>query len=84
MAREREQATSEKQSLTTRNRIAGASRRLTPVLLAVAFWSAILLPWIVIGLLYTGFAMDEPGLFTGLVILNLVSAIVGGKYQHNL
>jgi hypothetical protein len=84
MESEREQATGDNQSLTVWNRVSTARRRVTPVLLGVAFWSAIVLPWVVIALLYTGFAVEEPGLFTGLVMLNLTSAIVGGKYQHNL
>jgi hypothetical protein len=84
MEREREQATGENQPSPVWGRLSAARRQLVPVVRGVAFWSAILLPWVVIALLYTGFAMNEPELFTGLVVLNVVSAVAGGKYQHSL
>jgi hypothetical protein len=47
----------------------------------VGFWAAIVLPWIALGLLFTGIATEEPGLFTGIVLGNLVAAVVGGEYE---
>jgi len=83
MEREREQAPNKRQPGPF-ERVKVARKRLQPVFHGVAFWGAILLPWVVIGLLFTGFAVDEPELFTGVVTLNLVSAVVGGKYEHTL
>jgi len=81
MAGEHEDATSREQTSSASKRWSVVRHRLLPVIRGAAFWAAIVLPWIVLGLLFTGIATEEPGLFTGIVLLNLGAAVVGGEYE---
>lgn len=84
MKSEREQAPSGSRMPWLWHSLRAAHRRLRPAFLLVAFWGAIFLPWVVLSLLFTGIPADEPWLFTGVVIMNLAAAVVGGKYERGL
>ena len=81
MASEREDAASREPTGRSPDRRSLVRRRLLPMVRGVGFWAAIVLPWIALGLLFTGIATEEPGLFTGIVLGNLVAAVVGGEYE---
>jgi len=48
---------------------------------AAGFWSAVAIPFLLLGLVVTGTAVERVGLFLGLVVANLVALRVG--HAHN-
>jgi hypothetical protein len=48
---------------------------------AASFWSAVAIPFLLLGLVATGSAVQHVGLFVGLVVTNLVALRVG--HAHN-
>jgi hypothetical protein len=48
---------------------------------AAGFWSAVAIPFLLLGLVVTGSAVQHVGLFVGLVVANLVALRVG--HGHN-
>lgn len=48
---------------------------------AAGFWSAVAIPFLLLGLVVTGAAVEHVGLFLGLVAANLVALRVG--HTHN-
>lgn len=53
-------------------------------LLAVSFWSAVLLPFLSIPLLATGLnTVTQTTMFLALLALNIVTVLVGHSYQPN-
>lgn len=57
-------------------------RTLAPVFRATAFWVAVALPWIALGLLFTGVATDRPVFFVLLVLVAFLSAFVGRDHTR--
>jgi len=49
---------------------------------AAGFWSAIALPFIILGLLAAGAAQQSPVLLTGLVTANVVGLFVGRTHHR--
>jgi len=48
---------------------------------AAGFWSAVAIPFLLLGLVVTGTAVERVGLFLALVVANLVALRVG--HAHN-
>lgn len=55
---------------------------LNPAVRFVGFWSAILLPFVVLGLLAGGAPQQSPLLFVGLLAANVVALVVGNGYKR--
>lgn len=55
---------------------------IIPAVRATAFWSAVCLPWVALAFLFTGLATRFPLVFTGLVTVAFLSAVVGHEYTH--
>jgi hypothetical protein len=49
---------------------------------AVGFWTAVLLPFVLLGLIAAGVAQQSPLLFTGLVTANVTALVVGRDYKQ--
>jgi hypothetical protein len=48
----------------------------------VGFWTAILVPFVLLGLIASGTALQSPGLFAGLLGANLAGLVVGRNYKR--
>lgn len=48
----------------------------------VGFWTAILVPFVLLGLIASGAALQSPGLFAGLLGANLAGLVVGRNYKR--
>lgn len=48
---------------------------------AIGFWTAVVLPFVLLALIVTGIAQQSPLLLTGLVIANVTGLIVGREYK---
>jgi hypothetical protein len=56
-------------------------QRLVTGIKAVTFWSAALLPLVLVGALAAGIGTQRPNLFTALLAVNVVCAVVGHGYS---
>lgn len=56
--------------------------QLAEQLQAVAFWSAVLLPFLFIPVLQTGIFVENPLTVVGLLAFNVVCAVVGHGYAR--
>lgn len=70
---------------------ASVRRRLTveslqsicvPAAQFVGFWSAVVLPFVLVSLLASGFAAQSPQLVGGLLVCNVVGLILGRNYSE--
>lgn len=63
----------------------GASTLRTAVqypLRLLGFWAAIVLPFVLLGLLSAGIAQQSPGLLTGVVGTNVAALVLGKEYNQ--
>lgn len=56
---------------------------LTAAVRALAFWTAALLPLLIVGGLASGAAGQHPKVFAGALTLNLVCAVLGHNHTPN-
>lgn len=49
---------------------------------AIGFWTAVLLPFVLLALVATGIAQQSPLLLTGLVVANVAALVVGRDYKQ--
>lgn len=48
----------------------------------VGFWTAIFVPFVLLGLIASGTALQSPGLFAALLGANLAGLVVGRNYKR--
>jgi hypothetical protein len=48
----------------------------------IGFWTAVVIPFVLLGLLATGIAQQSPLLLGGLVATNLLGLVVGKDYKR--
>lgn len=63
----------------------GASTLRTAVeypLRLVGFWAAVVLPFVLLGLIALGIAQQSPALLTGLVSANVAALVLGREYNR--
>ncbi|WP_336328756.1 hypothetical protein [Halovenus sp. HT40] len=48
----------------------------------VGFWAAVVLPFVLLGLLALGIAQQSPALLTGLVSTNVAALVLGREYNR--
>lgn len=66
-----------------RTRLSGAVSVACTAVRGVAFWTTILLPLVIVGTLLTGVLAAAPLFVAGLVVLNVVCAVLGQSYSPN-
>lgn len=49
---------------------------------AIGFWTAVVLPFVLLTLIATGIAQQSPLLLTGLVTANVTALVVGRDYKQ--
>ena len=68
--------------LAQTNLLARATSVAAHHLRATAFWLAITLPWLLLGLAVTGRATSRPPLLAGLVVATVCCAVLGHNYTR--
>lgn len=53
-----------------------------PPLRALAFWAAVVLPFVLLSLVALGVAQQSPALLTGLVTANVAALVFGKEYNQ--
>ena len=48
----------------------------------VGFWAAVVLPFVLLGLIALGIAQQSPALLTGLVSANVAALVLGKEYNR--
>jgi hypothetical protein len=76
--------TGDSAGFATMRRLLGTGTRMGNVVFArlhaLAFWSAVVLPWGLLAALFLGVASQYPGSFTALLSANLLCVVTG--YRH--
>jgi hypothetical protein len=49
---------------------------------ALAFWAAVVLPFVLLGTLVVGIAQQSPAVLTGLVSANVAALVLGKEYNR--
>jgi len=65
------------------SQVVAAVRCCLGFLRATAFWGAILLPVVIVGVLLDGLATSEPFAFTVLVGLHVICLVLGQRHRPN-
>lgn len=57
-------------------------RALEPPIRVVGFWTAVVVPFVILGLLASGAAQQSPHLVVGLLVANVAGLVVGKDYNR--
>lgn len=73
---------SESAAGTRRPGVQSVERALLPVVQFVGFWTAVVLPFVLLALVATGYALQQPAVAGGLVAGNLAGLLLGRGYKR--
>lgn len=73
-------ASASKHTSLPRTGVASIRDTFAPLLQLLGFWVAIIAPFVILGFIIAGVAVENPGLMGGVLVANVVGIVVGKEH----